>query len=83
MNLYLKSPRLKTNKWIIQIIVETALFLVIYVFKVPFRVSFFLFLRKGSFLSTAVNTDVKFYFNSVQWCMNIPRQNFRNTKTIC
>lgn len=41
MNLYLKSPGLKTNKWIIQIIVETAMFHVIYVFNVPFRVSFF------------------------------------------
>lgn len=49
MNLYLKSPRLKTNKRIIQIIVETALFHIIYVFKVPFRVSFFSFSTERQF----------------------------------
>lgn len=38
----------------------------LFMFKVLSRVSFFLLIKKGSFLSIAVNTNVKFYFNSAQ-----------------
>jgi len=36
----------------------------------------FLLIKKGSFLSISMNTNVKFYFNSVQSRMNIPKAEF-------
>lgn len=41
-----------------------------------FGLFFFFLIKKGSFLSIAMNTDVKLYFNSAQWCMNIPEAEF-------
>lgn len=42
----------------------------LFMFNVPFRVrfwvGFFFLIKKGSFLSIAMNTDVKLYFNSAQ-----------------
>lgn len=77
MNLYLKSPGHKKQiNESFKLFWKQPCFMLFMRLTFLLGLGFFLLLKKGSFLSIAMNTNVKFYFNSVQRCMNIPKAEF-------